>query len=343
MPDNAVLANQYRLVTDGAGLIVREDRGLLVVTGRDRAEWLNNLVTNVVKTLQPGEGNYAFAVNVKGRVVFDLNLLVLEDRLWLDIDRRWIDAARKHLERYTITEDVHLTEITKEFERLGIIGPAAAEVVQRLGFANVTPMGQLQHAAFSWEGSAGRLVRHDFAGLPGVELFVPPAGTAALVSSLLDAGRPSGLARVDREIREVLRIEAGIPASVTDIDEDVIPPETGQIERGISYHKGCYLGQEVIERMRSHGALARRLVGLRLECADVPAAPAAIRVGESEVGRLTSACWSFALGAVAGLGYVKTASAQVGQRVMVDGPGGGFEGEVVALPMRGAAGPDEAE
>src|SRR5262245_33220267 len=102
MQRNATIENQYRIATQAAGLLPRTDRGLLDVTGNDRVAWLNNLVTNVVKTLRPGDGNYAFAPNMKGRTVFDLNLLVLEDRIWLDGDRRWLDSARKHLAKYTV-------------------------------------------------------------------------------------------------------------------------------------------------------------------------------------------------------------------------------------------------
>src|SRR5262249_33657502 len=118
------------------------------VTGRDRAKWLHNLVTNAVTTLKPGDGNYAFAPSVKGRTVFDLNILVLEDFLLLDIDRRWIETARKHLEKYTITEDVLLKDQSEDFARLGVLGPATHEVIARMGFGNIVPMPQLQHVAF---------------------------------------------------------------------------------------------------------------------------------------------------------------------------------------------------
>src|SRR5262245_49370912 len=162
MQPNATLENQYQIATQSAGLLARSDRGVIEVTGKDRAPWLHNLVTNAVKTLQPGDGNYAFATNVKGRTIFDLNLLVLEDRMWLDIDRRWLDTARKHLTKFTITEDVSIADITGNFERLSMTGPASADVIARMGFANLAPMPQLQHVAIAWEGHAGRLIRHDF-------------------------------------------------------------------------------------------------------------------------------------------------------------------------------------
>lgn len=331
MQPNATLANQYAIARDAAGLLARSDRAVIEAIGKDRAPWLHNLVTNTVKTLQPGEGNYAFAPNVKGRTVFDLNILVLDDRLWLDLDRRWLETAKKHLAKYIITEDVTLADITPRFERFSIVGPAAVEVVGRMGFGNLTPMAQLQHVPFLWEGHSGRMIRNDFTGRPTADLLIEAPGASSLLVALLDAGRPSGLARIDPDVAETLRIEAGIPASLTEIDDDVIPPETGQIDRGISYNKGCYLGQEVIERMRSHGVVARKLVGIKLTQSASVTCPATLKVGDAESGRLTSIAWSFALDAPLGLGYLKAVHAKPGQAVTINQS---TPGEVVTLPAR---------
>lgn len=331
MQPNATLANQYAIARDAAGLLTRTDRALIEATGKDRAVWLHNLVTNAIKTLQPGEGNYAFAPNAKGRTIFDLNALILDDRLWIDLDRRWAEMARKHLAKYIITEDVALADITPRFERFAITGPAAVEVVGRMGFGNLAPMAQLQHLPFLWDGHAGRMLRNDFTGQPTADLLIEAAGAPSLLIALLDAGRPSGLARIDPEVAEILRVEAGIPASLSEIDEDVIPPETGQIDRGISYHKGCYLGQEVIERMRSHGVVARKLVGIKLAPGAGITCPAPLKVGDVDSGRLTSLVWSYALDAPMGLGYLKAVHAKPGQPVSIAETS---VGEVVPLPAR---------
>ncbi len=331
---SATLENQYRIATTSAGLFAGPDRGLIEVSGADRAAWLHNLCTNEVKSLVPGRGNYAFACNVKGRTLFDLDVLVLDDRLWLDLDAGWIDAALNHLNRYLITENVTLSNRTADFTRLSVMGPAAAEVVARMGFGDLASMTRLQHSALTWQGRDGLLVRNDFVGLPVAMMIVPRAAAADLTPALLDAGRPSGLARIDPPTVETLRIEAGLPASRRDIDEEVIPPETGQIERGISYTKGCYLGQEVIERMRSHNALARRLVGIRLDGDAPPPVSARLNSGQTDVGRLTSAAWSCALGAVLGLGYVRTALARQGESLSISTPAGSIRGEIVSLPVR---------
>src|SRR5262249_36866033 len=117
------------------------------------------------------------------------------------------------------------------------------------------------------------------------------------------------------------------------IDEDVVPPETGQIERGISYHKGCYLGQEVIERMRSHGILARKLVGFQVDGDETIMKNTVARAGDQDVGRVTSCCWSEALAGTLALGYVKTAHAKPGTKVSVITSSGERSAEIVSLPV----------
>jgi len=339
-PSAAILA-EYAAALTGAVLHVRADRGLIEVTGKDRAAWLHNLVTNEVRKLQPGEGNYAFAVNIKGRCVFDCNILVDAERILLDVDVRWVDAAVKHLTKYTITEDVALQNISAAFGRIAIMGPGATAVVARLCGANLTPMAQLQHVAAKMADTDVRLVRHDFAGVMAAEVIVPAPTTNRIIAAIDAQGYSHSppaaghsIPRIGDDAVRMLRIESGIPASIDDIDADVVPPETMQIERGISYHKGCYLGQEVIERMRSHGVLPRKLVGIRVDAAAQPPRDALMNVDGAAVGRVTSSAWSPALSATLALGYMKAAHAQPGKAVEVTGPGQAWAGEVVSLPVR---------
>lgn len=330
-------SSQYHAAIAGAGVFVNGNRATIEVTGADRANWLSNLVTNVVKTLKPGEGNYAFATNVKGRTVFDLNILVLEDRLWLDIAAAWRDRAMAHLNKYIITEDVALADKTSVLSRVAVMGPRAVEIVQAIGFGNLGPMANLQHLSGRIGGADVVMVRNDFAGLTTAEFIVPIDSVASAQAAI--AGAVSGFecGQLTHAAVEVLRIEAGIPLSGSDIDEEVVPPETGQIERGISYHKGCYLGQEVIERMRSHGILARKLVGLKLDGESLVTPGSVVRRDGKEIGRITSACWSEAVGGPLALGYLKTLHIQPETSVSVDDAGSERTGVVVALPVRGKA------
>ncbi|MCB9855525.1 MAG: folate-binding protein YgfZ [Phycisphaerales bacterium] len=332
MIDDALRAEYSAAVSTG-GVFHRDDRGLIEVSGADRADWLHNLVTNVVKTLTPGEGNYAFCINVKGRVVFDLNILVRQDSIWLDIDRRWIDTAMKWLDRYVITEDVVLKDRSGGQDRIAVIGPAAARVCEDLRFGNLIPKAWLQQESRDLGGAHVTMFRHDFTGLIGAEFVVVGDERREAMGQIESAATAAGAAMIGSRIVEILRIEAGIPASVSDIDEDVIPPETGQIERGISYQKGCYLGQEVLERMRSRGGLARKLVGIRLDGASLPQKNAPIFAGEAEVGRVTSAAYSLALDSAMALGYVRSAQASPGGDVIVRDGAADIPGAIVGLPI----------
>lgn len=332
MANNPEIQSQVRAARERGGLLMRADRAVIEITGRDRAAWLHNLVTNTVKTLSPGEGNYTFATNVKGRCVFDAGILALEDRIWLDLDRRWLDAAHKHLGRYIITEDVTLTR-REDAVRFAAIGPAAAPFAARLGCGNLSTMAQWQHAAATVCGAAGRVVRNDFPGLPAADVYLMGATENEAAGAARALATELGIVEITREAAAILRIEACIPESIEDIDDTVVPPETGRIEQGISYHKGCYLGQEVIERMRAHNVLARKLVGVAVEADSPPPRGAVIAREGTEIGSVTSACWSETLAAPLALGYVKSAYASPGTAIIVRSAAGEAKAQVISLPV----------
>ncbi len=320
-------AAEYRAARERAALFDRSDRGLLELTGRDRRDWLHNLVTNTVRTLDENRGVYAFAIDLKGRTLFDLNILNLPERLWLDILAGACAAALAHLDRYLIREDVRMSDVTAHHARLGVAGPGSFQVAARLGAGNLPAMAALDSRPL--EDGAGWLVRHDFAGLPGFELIVPREAAAAWWQRLAEeeAVPAAGFAALD-----VLRVEAAIPWLGRDIDDKVIPPETGQVERGICYHKGCYLGQEVIERMRSHGSLARRLVALRVEDGAGLVPPLPMMKDRLEAGRITSLVPHPLTGEWIGLGYLRTTVTDTGGLTAGDPP---RAVTIVATPQRG--------
>lgn len=305
-------ADEYRRVRESAGLFDRSDRGLAIVTGPDRKTWLHNVVTNAVNTLADDAGCYAFAIDIRGRVVFDLNILALPDQLWLDIDAAVLPAALTHLNKFLIMEKAEISDARDRFARLGVAGPQAAAIADRLGVPKFNELSALRN--FWIENGSVRFVRHDFAGIPGFELILPRTEAAAWWQRMTsDLGvRPAGFDTLD-----ALRIEAGIPWLGRDIDEKTLPPETGQIERGISYKKGCYLGQEVIERMRSHGSSARRLVRLRLDNGAGIEPPFTLKAVELEAGRATSLV-PHPLGGWIGLGYLKSSIKDAGALTLAE-------------------------
>ena len=307
MPIDADMKRNHQTLIETGGFLRRSDRGLIEITGQDRQDWLHNLVTNVVRTLAPGDGNYAFAVTLQGRTLFDLNILVLDYACLLDIDRRWIESAMTHLVKSLVVEDQKLTDVTDAWDRFAVLGPRTADLVDALGLGNnFTALADLQHVAGQVEQSPVRLVKNNLGRVPRAEIIVPVERSEDFALLLAARAAKLGMIEIDTSLAEIVRIEAGVPASVVDIDDQVIPPETLQTERGISYSKGCYLGQEVIERMRSRDSMAKRLVGMRIEGEELPPHNAAIHIGDREIGRVTSACRSVVLDGVLALGYVKT-------------------------------------
>jgi folate-binding protein YgfZ len=322
---------EYISAISTAALYDARLRGLIQLTGKDRASWLNNLVTNSIKDLQPGQGNYAFALNLKGRILFDMNMIVLSDAIWLDIDRRFVSKALAHFDRYLITEDVQIKDLSSEYVRFALLGPESAEIADAIGATEIQQMQPLSSTAATLAQKRRVLVRHDFAEVFGAELFIEIADAAACWQRLLEIGAPVQLRPIGHTAVEVLRIEAGIPVSVEDINEEVLPAETQQTSRAVSYTKGCYLGQEVVERMRSRGSIARHWAGFKLN--DLVSAPAVIHFEGAEVGRLTSACHSLHLNAPIGVGYIKTAQGKPDtQLTIVSNPL--VDATVASLPFR---------
>jgi aminomethyltransferase len=310
------------------------------VTGADRAAWLHNLTTNEVKNLQAGEGNYAYALNVKGRILFDLNVVAGADAIWVDLDRRYLDAARKHFEKYTIMEDVAITDRTDEVGRIGVVGPEVSGALTEIGMWPVSAMSSLGTATVTWSGSALTLVRHDFCGVLGVEIVAEPSVAVALWNFLTSAERPTPATAVGRDAVNVHRIEAGIPWAPHEINDEVLPAETSQLERAVSFHKGCYLGQEVVERMRSRGVVARKLCGVVIEGETLPEPGSELRDESGQtVGGLTSVCRSIALDAPIALAYVRTGSHAPGTRLAVHSGETSLAAVTSVLPFAAVSGP----
>ena len=318
---------EYARVAGPGGIYIAFDRGAIDITGKDRAAWLHNLVTNTVKNLQPGEGNYTFAVNVKGRILFDGNVIVLNDRIRLDVDRRYVEKAITHLKKYCIMEDVKLTDVSSDFVRVAIVGESALKQLAAFGAGQAVSMAAQGSTHLELAGQQRLLVRNDFAGVPAAELYLKAIDAQSCWDSLKSLGlEPLGFQAIDTR-----RMEAGIPLYGVDIDEENLPAETGQFDRTVSFTKGCYLGQEIVERMRSRGSVARKLVGIRLEKDTPIESKTPFQVEGKDAGIITSSCWSPATRARIALGYAKSVFATPGVAVSMTA-GEPNQGTIASLP-----------
>ena len=322
----------YDAIRNGAGLLRRPDRGLLLVGGADRTAWLQGLLTNDIAALRPAEGCYAAYLTPQGRMISDLRVLNVGAVDLLDVPASACASLLERFERFIITEEVTVLDWSDRLCRFSLHGPAApgtlAEALPqglaRPGGVRVSAAhlaGLAEHASilvpeppprgagpsdFDVPPGCVLVVGTREAGVPGFDLFVGHADESRVRDALVSHG--AGL--VDADTWNTVRIEAGTLVWGVDLDEETIPLEAGIEDRAISFTKGCYVGQEVIVRVRDrgHGRVARRLVGLATAAGGHPPAVLPgdqLRAGDKVVGHLTSTAFSPLLGRTIALGYLQ--------------------------------------
>lgn len=261
-----------------AGLVDLSWRGVLEMTGRDRVRFLHGMCTNDIKKLQPGQGCMAAIVNRQGKMVAEMIALAAENALLLEMDRSNLQPAIDHLSRFLVADDVKMT--ISDAAVLGLWGPRAQSL---LGVRDLPDFNLVLR-----EGTA--VFRDRTLGVDGYHLIVPAAKAGEAGRILGHGVVPAGFAAF-----ETLRIENGFPRWTADMDATLLPMEAGLEPLAISYQKGCYIGQEVIQRVKTYSEPPKMLV--QLEVAD--ASPGdRISAGAEEIGAVTSALPALALGFV---------------------------------------------
>jgi folate-binding protein YgfZ len=322
----------YEAARRGAGLIDRSDRGRIVVSGQDRAEYLQGLLSNDIVGLKPGGGCYATYLTPQGRMIADVLVYELGDLILLTMSGGVTATVLAKLDQFIFSEDVKLGDVTDTFGQYAVIGPDAAKVVaQAVSGVSAKELSELEdHGNLKavFDGQPAIIARVTDTGEAGFDVFVERAQSEALKMQLQSAGAIG----IDAATADIVRIESGVPLFHRDMDEETIPLEAGIEGRAISLTKGCYVGQEVIIRVlhRGHGRVARRLVGLLIEGRSAPPAGALIRSGDREIGHVTSAAISFVLDRPIALAYVQRDFVQPGTAVTV---ADGIPAVVSALPF----------
>jgi folate-binding protein YgfZ len=330
------LAAEHEAVRERAGLIDRSERGKIEVTGKDRATFIHGLVSNEVKGLAPGQGNESALLDVHGKITALLFLHCLGDRLVLETDRQLREPLLAGIDRYLFSERAELEDVTVASGILTVAGPATRKIIEQALGAPVPDLARRQHvlvpAATAGTGVDIRVVRTDETGEEGYDLWAAPEDLARLWERLREAGaRPVGRAAWD-----VLRVEAGVVRYGVDVDASTLLLEAA-LPEAYSLNKGCYLGQEVVARVTYRGHVNRKITGFRFADRRVPPAGAPIRVDGKDVGRITSAVLSPALGVALALGFLRREHQEPGTQVEVgasdEGLASPLSAEVVALPF----------
>jgi len=275
-------------------------RGKLKVTGQDRTAFLHNMLTNDIKALSPGKGCYAALLTDRAKMVSDMFVFALEDYYLLDIEAGAPEKAKQFIEKYIVADDVIIKDITSETGHLHVQGPRAISMLQEI-------------SGSSHMGSPANFIQVCRWG-PGIDILCAEQGLRPIWENILGKGiQPIGF-----EAQEAMRIEAGVPRFGVDMDETVLILEAG-LTHAISFTKGCFLGQEIVARVRAHGRITRKLVSLALPGTEPVKKGEKIKKDSEEIGEITSSAFSPSFGKVFALGYVKTEWAEPGTTLSAGG------------------------
>jgi folate-binding protein YgfZ len=306
---------QYRQLREECGLVERPERGLLLVSGAEAAEYLQGQLTNDVEAIEPGDWVYAALLDRKGHMQADMRVLRPgeDPTLWLLLEPEGMTAAARHLQMYKIGREVEVADAGGEQLLMSLIGPRSVEIVGAAALPELrcqrTSIAGVECLAI---GTAA-----------GIDVLVPTAERERVGETL----RGAGAVDVSPDAAEILRIEAGRPRFGAEMGTETMPAEAGIVEQAVSFTKGCYIGQETVARLHYKGKPNRHLRGLRFSA---PARPGEVLLsGEKEVGKVGSAAVSPALGPI-GLAILRR-EAEPGATVAVGEDG--VTAEVVALPF----------
>ena len=320
----------YSAVRDGgAGLIDLSNRGRLLVSGSEAAQFLNGLITNDMKTLGANSWMTAAFANVQGRLLAAVRVIHREDGFVIDTESTTKETVGKLLERFTLAGDFHLSDLSEQLAHLSVQGAAAAAMLRKVLGVDLSDLDRTALANVQWQNEPVTVLRSTHTAEDGFDLFLERSAGEGLRKTFLAAGAPP----VTGEVQEVLRIEAGIARYGRDMDESNVVTETN-LEDAVSFTKGCYLGQEIIVRIKHRGHVAKKLTGLVIEKeATIESGAKILSADEKEVGRVTSATFSPQLERTIALGYVKYDYLEPGTSVNVVNGDEGNSANVSELPF----------
>jgi folate-binding protein YgfZ len=319
--------DEYWALKEAAGLMDLSHRGKLLVCRKDSPRLLHGLVTSEIQALLPGQGNTAFFLDVHGHIQADAQILRLDPESFLvDCDRSRGQVVKQIVEKYIIADDVEVVEQSAALACLAIEGPCALEVLREaVGFdpPHLLPLEHLEVPGLNL-----RLARASISGEFGYWLWGEAAQLAAVWRKGAEAGAALGARPVGHLAAEICRIEAGLPRYGAEISDKTLPQETGQLH-AVSFTKGCYLGQEIVERIRARGHVNRRLAGLLFEGRQEVAPGTELSAAGASVGTITSAAYSYGLRRTIALAMVRREHAEPGTFLTA----ATREAEVAVLPF----------
>jgi folate-binding protein YgfZ len=328
---------EYEAARNNVALVDTNFRAVFALTGPDRVRYLNAVTSGNIRDLTPGQSALGLLLNAQGHMLAELMTLVLEDRLLVLSHAYLRQRTFEILERFIIMDDATLADDTAQTGTLAIEGPKALDLLRKLMHVEYMQLPDGAHVTAVLDSAGAaipcRVLRHSLFGIRGAELLLPRESLSAAWQALTAAARVQGGAPIGYRALNMLRLEAGIPWFGTDFDEHQIPQEAGVESTHISFTKGCYTGQEIVERVRSRGHVNRRLTGLLFNSAEVPKPGATVLAKDgTEAGHITSAAFSPLAGKATGMAYLRREYLEPGTTLRC----GNVAAEVIEVPLRTA-------
>ncbi len=323
--DKANVRAEFEALRSACGVYDLSSRARIALAGADRVRWLNGMVTNNVRDLAAGHGVYAFLLNPQGHIQADLYAYNRGESLLVETDHVLLEKVLAIFDRYIIMDDVEVANVSDKATAIGVAGPKAGAALQAAG-VDLPELQPLQFAEVSWREASLTVARGDNPPEQSFSLWVEPERAASLRDVLMKTGATA----VDRTALDLLRIASGIPRYGQDIRERDLPQETGQ-DRALNFTKGCYIGQEIVERIRSRGAVHRTFAGFEVE-GPLPAPGTRVLANGKDFGEVTSAAVLPLPNRerTVALGYIRRQVGLPGKEVTV----GEAKARVVELPFK---------
>jgi len=314
------LAEEYARARDSVALFDTNYHAIFEMAGPDRARYLNAVTSGDIKSLAPGHGALGLLLNAQGHILAEMETYALEDRFLILSHSSVGQRTLETLEKFIIMDDCTITDVSSQWASAAIEGPFAAQALAFACGAELGQMAPLDHQEVRIAGAACRVLRRSHFDLPGGEILVPREAITSVWNSLLETVTAAGGGPIGWDAVNSLRIEAGVRWFGYDFDDSAIPQEAGLETTHISYTKGCYTGQEIVERVRSRGRLNRWLALLEFSGATPPEHGAKLSVEDKEWGQVTSSSFSPARNATIGFAYLRREHGAPG--TVLDYPGG---------------------
>ena len=312
------LEREYRAARESVGLFDTNWQAIVTLAGRDRVKYLHNISSNDIKGIAEGRGTLALLLTPQGRILAELEIYAPPEKLMVLSHASQRERTVATLKKYVIGSQVQIEDVTDHLGSVGVAGPRAAEVVERVCGVAIADLPDFSIREAAIDGAVCYAVRRSQFGEVGAEIIAPRAALPALWQRLLAEVRTAGGEPIGMTAFHALRLEAGVPWFPADFNEAMIPHEAALETTHISFTKGCYTGQEIVERVRSRGHVNRKRVPLKFSTAAPPAPGTKLLAGGAEVGYVTSSALSPRAGAI-GMGYVRREQFDPGSVVEFDG------------------------